>query len=74
MAVFCHYLAMNGKVWVGKKFLLIFSARDDLVKVSCKSDAGKCLNQPTPPYFDQLSERSEPLCIVLCHFKLLKTR
>ena len=28
-------------------FLLIFSARDDLVKVSCKSDARKCQNQVT---------------------------
>ena len=42
-------------------FLLIFSARDDLVKVSWKSDARKCQNQLTPPYFDQLSERSPPL-------------
>ena len=33
-------------------FLLIFSARDDLVKVSWKSDARKCQNQLTPPYFD----------------------
>ena len=41
--------------------LLIFSARDDLVKVSWNSDAGKCQNQPTPPYFDQLSERYQPL-------------
>ena len=34
---------------------------DDLVKVSWKSDAGKCQNQPTPPYFHQLSERHQPL-------------
>ena len=45
-----------------KSFLLIFSARDDLVKVSCKSDARKCQNQLTPPYFDQLSEMHQPLC------------
>ena len=44
-----------------RSFLLIFSARDDLVKVSWKSDAGKCQNQLTPPYFDQLSERHQPL-------------
>ena len=44
-----------------RSFLLIFSARDDLVKVSWKSDARKCQNQLTPPYFDQLSERSQPL-------------
>ena len=44
-----------------KSFLIIFSARDDLVKVSWKSDAGKCRNQQTPPYFDELSERYQPL-------------
>ena len=33
-------------------FLLIFSARDDLVKVSWKSDVGKWQNQLAPPYFD----------------------
>ena len=44
-----------------KSFLLIFSARDDLVKVSWKSDVGKCQNQLTPPYFDQLSERHQLL-------------
>ena len=42
-------------------FLLIFSARDDLVKVSWKSDVGKCQNQLTPPYFDQLNERHQLL-------------
>ena len=41
---------MNGMLYV--QFLLIFSAKDDLVKVSWKSDAGKCQNQLTPPYFD----------------------
>ena len=65
MAVFCHFLAMNGKLWVRKKFLLICSARDDLVKVSCKSDARKCQNQVTPPNFDQLSESSQPLSLAL---------
>ena len=29
-------------------FLLVFSARDDLVKVSWKSDAQKCQNEVTP--------------------------
>ena len=57
-----------------RSFLLIFGARDDLGKVSWESDAQKCQNQLTPPYFDQLSEWSQPLCIVLCLFKLLKTR
>ena len=42
----CH----EGQVMGPKKsFLLIFSARDDLVKVSWKSDARKC---PNPPCFD----------------------
>ena len=50
--------------WPEISFLLIFSARDDLVKVSWKSDAGKCRNQQTPPYFDQLSERYQPLCLI----------
>ena len=63
IAVFCHFLDMNGKLWAQKKFLLIFSARDDLGKVSWKSDVGKCQNQITPPYFDQLSERHQLLCI-----------
>ena len=48
-----------------RSFLLIFSARDDLVKVSWKSDVGKCQNQLTPPYFDQLSERHQPLSVTL---------
>ena len=58
MAIFCHYLAMNGSK---RSFVLIFSARDDLVKVSWKSDAGKCRNQQTPPYLDGLSERYQSL-------------
>ena len=44
-----------------RSFLLIFSVIDDLVKVSWKSDAGKCRNQQAPPYFDQLSEGYQPL-------------
>ena len=71
----CHvwpFLVQNGpflghpQSWTvrygsGASFLLIFSARDDLVKVSWKSDARKYQNQHTPPYFDQLSERYQPL-------------
>ena len=38
-------------------FLLIFCVKNDLVKVSCKSDAQKCQN----PYFDQVSESTQPL-------------
>ena len=56
-----------------RSFLLIFSARDDLVKVSCKSDAWKCQNQLTPPYFDKLSEKdASPFkcrCIILEEFR-----
>ena len=40
---------------------VILSATDDLVKVSWESDARECQNQLTAPYFDQLSERSQPL-------------
>ena len=47
MAVFCHFLAMKGNIWVWKSFLLIFSARDDLVKVSWKSKDRKCQNKDT---------------------------
>ena len=49
-----------------RSFLLIFSARDDLVKVSWKLDARKCQNQLTPPYFDQLRERHQPLSHCEC--------
>ena len=43
-------------------FVLVFSARDDLGKVSWKMDARKCINQVTPPFFDHLSEsRQTPL-------------
>ena len=57
-AIFLPWMASYGPK---RSFLLIFSARDDLVKVSWKSDAGKCPNQVTPPYFDQLSERYQLL-------------
>ena len=52
-----------------RSFLFIFSARDDLVKVSRELDVWKCLNQLTPPYFDQLSERSQPLCYHVIVYK-----
>ena len=57
------FLPLSCHEWqvMGPKCLLIFSARDNLVKVSWKSDARKCQNQVTPPYFDQLRERCEPL-------------
>ena len=45
-AIFLPWMASYGPK---KSFLLIISARDDLVKVSWKSDAGKCPNQVTPP-------------------------
>ena len=56
-AIILPWMARYGSI---RSFLLIFSARDDLVKVSWKSDAEKCRNQQTPPYFDQLSERYQP--------------
>ena len=42
-------------------------------------DARKCQNQLTPPYFDQLSERSQPLCGTLIidrstNWKIVVTR
>ena len=46
-------------------FLFIFSARDDLVKVSWTSDARKCQNQRTPPNFDYLSESSQPISTLI---------
>ena len=62
MAVFAIILPWMASYGSERSFLLIFSARDDLVKVSWKSDARKCQNQLTPPYFDQLSERHQLLC------------
>ena len=61
---FANILPWMARYGSKRGFLLILSARDDLVKVSWKSDAGKCQNQLTPPYFDQLSERHQPLCKV----------
>ena len=57
-----RFLPLSCHEWqvMGPKCLLIFSARDNLVKVSWKSDARKCQNQVTP-YFDQLRERCESL-------------
>ena len=37
-----------------RSYLLVFSARDDLVKVSWKSDARKCQNQLTPSFVWEL--------------------
>ena len=48
-------MAMYGSA---TSFLLIFNVKNDLVKVSCKSDAQKCQN----PYFDQVSERCNRAC------------
>ena len=47
MAVFAIILPWMASYGHETSFLLIFSARDDLVKVSCKSDARKCQNQVT---------------------------
>ena len=58
---FAIILPWMARYWSKTSFLLIFSARDDLVKVSWKSDARKYQNQLTPPYFDQLSERHQLL-------------
>ena len=42
-----------------RSFLRIFYARDDLI--TDENRMLKCQNQVTPPYFDQLSESSQPL-------------
>ena len=58
---FCHYLVMNGKLWVRNKFS---------THIKCQRWSGKsfmkirCLEVPKPSYpsyFDQLSERYQPL-------------
>ena len=67
IAIILPWMARYGSK---RSFLLIFSARDDLVKVSWKSDAGKCPNQVTPPYFDQLSERHQLLYTIGKNFTL----
>ena len=64
-AIFLPWMARYGSE---TSFLLIFGARDDLVKVSWKSDARKCQNQLTPPYFDQLSERHQLLFVSYIYF------
>ena len=60
-AMFGHFWSKMASYGSETSLLLIFSARDDLVKVSWKLDARKCQNQVTSPYFDQLSERCQPL-------------
>ena len=60
MAVFATSVQLMVGYGLERSFLLIFSARDDLVKVSSKSDIGKCQSRVTFPYFDQLSERRLP--------------
>ena len=44
---FAIILSWMARYWSETSFLLIFSAKDDLVKVSWKSDARKCQNQVT---------------------------
>ena len=60
MAVFATILQLMASYGSERSFLLIFSVRDDLVKVSSKSDIGKCQNRVIPPLIDQLSERRLP--------------
>ena len=55
VAVFAIILPWMASYGSERSFLLIFSAKDVLAKVSWNSNAGKCQNQPTPPYFDQLA-------------------
>ena len=60
LPVFCHYFAMNGKLWIQKKFcthiLCQRWSRKSFMKIGC-------LEVPKPSYppdFDQLSEWSKP--------------
>ena len=59
MAVLTIILPRKAIYGSERSFLLILSARDDLVKVLRKSDARKCQN---PSHFDRLTESSQPLC------------
>ena len=61
IAIFAIILPWMVNYGPERSFLLMFSVKDDLVKVSWELDARKCQNQHTPPYFDQLSERHQPL-------------
>ena len=45
-------------------FLLVFSARDDLVKVSWKSDAQKCQNEVTPLTLTSWVKDASPFVIL----------
>ena len=49
-----------------RSFLLIFSVRDDLVKVSCKSDAWKCQNQVTLLTLTSWVEGTSPFSCYTC--------
>ena len=65
MAVLCHYLAMNGKLWVRKKFSTHIQWQrwpdKSLMEIGCLE-----VPQPSYPlYFDQLSERCQPLSILI---------
>ena len=72
IAVFCHHLAMNGKLWVRNKFSTrIYCQRwsgKSFVKIGC-SEVSK---RSYPPYFDYLSERYQPLCSLTQHLLFLQ--
>ena len=57
---FCHFLAMNVKSWVRRKFSTYIQwqrwSGNSFMKIGCSE---VCQNQLTPPHFDQLSERSQ---------------
>ena len=59
LAVFCHYLAM-ASYGSERSFVIMFSARDDgksFMKIGCL----EVRKLSYPPYFDHLSESSQPL-------------
>ena len=61
MAIFWIILLCMARYGPETSFIPIFSARDDLAKVSWNSDSSKYEDQVTTPFFDQLSERCQLL-------------
>ena len=67
-AVFCHYPWM-ASYEPERCFVLIFSVRDDLVKVSWKSDGWKCQNQVTLLTLTSWVKGTSPLIKLTKHVK-----
>ena len=61
LLLFAYFLPWIASHDSKRSFIPMFSARDDLVNFRWKTDLGKCQNQFTSSYFDQLSEKSQLL-------------